>query len=102
MLVDALKLCQQRAELIRDAAAGGDIATAGLAADGLMFALEILTANIDMDRYIGSPAGTDTEKKPGPEQQEDWPDGVSDDDPNRETPEERRAREEMKDRGFFG
>ena len=33
---------------------------------------------------------------------EQWPEGASSDNPAEEVPEERKAREEMKDRGFFG
>lgn len=105
MLIDAIRLCREKADEAKKAAMENDVAMAGLAADQAAFGLLVLEESMREGRYVSldelremcreepkqGSAGTD----------DDLPDGVSDDDPEKELPHEKRAREEMKNRGYY-
>lgn len=100
MLDDALELLQRKAGEIRLAANALQAQKTERLAGELEFSLEVLSELLLDDPVAEVTIGPI--RRISVSEDDDYPDGVSDDDPEKETPEERRRREEFKDRGFFG
>lgn len=106
MLIDAIRLCREKAEEAQKAANALQAGKAETLTGELSFGLLVLEESMREAQYIS----LDDLKKlvgvPDPKQarsieDEDLPDGVSDDDPEKELPHEKKAREEFKDRGYY-
>ena len=95
MLVDAIKVCQLKAEEAIEHAKAGEIDQVGLCSVQVAFGLLCLEESLRSDKAQITGFVT-------VEDLDDYPEGSSDDDPEKELPEERKRREEFKDRGFFG
>jgi hypothetical protein len=104
MLLDAIKLCREKAEGAQKAANALQAGKAEQLAGEAAFGLLVLEESMREAQYLSlddlrAMAGV---PKPRPIDLDEYPDGVSDDDPEQENPETKRRREEFKDRGFFG
>jgi hypothetical protein len=84
---------QARVQEAMAANAKADMLSAMREAD---FGLAVLAAVLADDVIVIEAA-----RREGTDPDADWPDGVSDDQPEQETPAERRQREQMTDKGFF-
>lgn len=100
MLDDALELLLIKTEEIKNAAHALQAQKTEQLAGELLFAMDVLGELIADDpvnvRGIGP-----IRRLAVPEDPDVYPDGVSDDDPEVETPELRKRREEFKDRGYY-
>lgn len=92
MLIDALDLLREKAAEAERAAIALQMQKAEKLTGELKFSLAVLEELLTDDpiRRVAIP------------DLDDYPEGVSDDDPEVEDPETRKRREEFKDRGFFG
>jgi len=106
MLIDAIKICREKAEEAQKAANALQDGKAETLAGEIAFGLLVLEESMREAQYIGLGELQEMfcapKLKPRPAEDDEYPEGASDDDPEKELPEEKKRREEFKDRGFYG
>lgn len=106
MLIDAIRLCREKAEEAQKAANALQAGKAETLAGELSFGLLVLEESMREAQYLSLDELKKLCKGSEPKQgntdtDDDLSDGVSDDDPEKELPHEKKAREEFKDRGYY-
>jgi len=99
MLIDALDLLRKKAAEAERAAIALQMQKAEKLAGELAFSLDVLEELLTNDPIS---ACIGPIRRVAIPDLDEYPEGVTDDDPEQENPETKRRREEFKDRGFFG